>query len=86
MEVDPPPTSAPVLHSSQASLHNSQDPQQDRHLHSSPEKFELTTEQIKHILMFGKDLQRLYDSLTADASNEKFKVLLQVRRVILGAL
>ena len=43
-----------------------------------PENFELNTEQIKKILAFGKDLQALYNSLTAEMPNEKFKVLLQV--------
>lgn len=43
-----------------------------------PENFELTTEQIKRILTFGKDLQRLYDSIAADGTHDKLKVLLQV--------
>lgn len=42
-----------------------------------PENFELTTEQIKRILAFGKELQRLYDSIAAEG-HDKLKVLLQV--------
>lgn len=72
MEVDPPCMSL----GSPSSLQPLPYPQ-DTH-HTPPESFEPTTEQIKKILAFGKDLQALYDSLTAHAPNEKFKVLLQV--------
>ena len=44
-----------------------------------PEDFELTTEQIKRILTFGKDLQRLYDNIVSSGgTHDKLKVLLQV--------
>lgn len=69
MEVDPP------LHlQAKNSLHHnhSQDTQ------PTPENAELGTEQIKIILSFGKDLQRLYDNITSDSPNDKLKVLLQV--------
>lgn len=71
---------------SQDRSHTSQDRLHTDRVHSShahPESFELTTEQIKRVLTFGKDLQSLYDCLTAQTPNEKFKVLLQVYRVIL---
>lgn len=76
MEVDPL-NSTPLLPGSERQLlyphhHSTQD------AHSSTDNFELNTDQIKHILAFGKDLQRLYNSLTMTVSNEQFKVLLQV--------
>lgn len=71
MEVDPP--LIPSSHRAPSQIPSSP---QDR----PPENFELNTEQIKQVLAFGKDLQRLYNSLTAETPNEKFKVLLQVYR------
>ena len=50
----------------------------ENHQQTSPTNFELDTDQIKKLLAFGKDLQALYNSLTQHASNDKFKVLLQV--------
>ena len=73
MEVDPPGLGSP------SSLQPLPHPQDTRH--TPPENFELTTDQIKKILVFGKDLQALYDSLTVHTPNEKFKVLLQVMSV-----
>ncbi len=64
MEVDPSPNHT---------LPNTQD-----NRHTPPVDFELNSEQIKTILSFGKDLQGLYDSITANASKDKLKVLLQV--------
>lgn len=78
MEVD-----TPLLHST--ALPSPPQPQQSPLLtlpldrpHILPEHFELNTDQIKRILAFGKDLQRLYDSITRNGSNDKLKVLLQV--------
>ena len=74
MEVDPP------LHlQAKNSAHHiaSQDTQ------PTPENAELGTEQIKIILAFGKDLQRLYNSITSDSPNDKLKVLLQVFQCLL---
>ena len=68
MEVDPP-----LLNTTHDSPLHSQVTQ-----HPSPENFQLNTEQIKTILAFGKDLQRLYNTVTTGQPNDKFKVLLQV--------
>ena len=73
---------APLLHStalgSPASRTQSLPPQQQSDTQLAPKAYELGTEQIKRILAFGKDLQRLYDSITVDVSSDKLKVLLQV--------
>lgn len=94
MEVDPPLLNNPNSHhslpldhpdSSSVSRHRSdQDRLQDNKPSSSAgEEFELNTEQVKRILSFGKELQSLYNSLTADTPNHKFKVLLQVNLIML---
>ena len=85
MEVDPTPlttaalnpphrTFPQVLPVSSHSAHTSQDRLSNSH--SSPQ---LDNEEMKCLVTFGKDLRRLYDTLTAETPNEKLKVLLQVR-------
>lgn len=76
MEVDLP------LLPGTATRNQSQHSLQERH-HSTqcvqaPENFELSTEQIKRVLTFGKDLQKLYDSIAVEDTNNKLKILLQV--------
>lgn len=73
MEVDPPLLNSTTIDS--PTLHSQGTQDSD---HPSPEHFQLNTEQIKRILAFGKDLQRLYDSVTTGRPNDKLKVLLQV--------
>ena len=67
MEVEPANSTSPSLH------HTFSQPQD---AHQTPP--ELSTDQIKNLLAYGKDLQALYNSLTAQTPNDKFKVLLQV--------
>ncbi len=71
MEVEPPMISGTIS----PSLHQ---PLPQNTQQTPPENLELNTEQIKKILAFGKDLQGLYNNLTAQTPNERFKVLLQV--------
>lgn len=70
MEVDPP-----LLNSTTVDSPTQHSQTTD---HPSSENFQLNTEQIKRILAFGKDLQRLYNSVTTGRPNDKLKVLLQV--------
>lgn len=79
MEVDPPLLhSTATRHQSPQSQHTPGDRYSSGQRVLTPENFELSTEQIKRILTFGKDLQKLYDSIADGDTNKKLKVLLQV--------
>ena len=81
MEVDPPLHHSSEL-DSQITTCSSTAGHQERHGPKQAD-FELTTEQMKTILAFGKELQGLHDSLAADNADTKLKSLLQVSLTML---
>lgn len=76
MEVDPPAstangTGAVISCAPHSPFSTNED------THTPPVDFELDTEQIKQILTFGKDLQKLFNQLSANTPQPVLKALLQ---------